>query len=894
MKKSFALAVTYGLLQCVGASTPGNADFDDPILQAADATGGTGGAGSSRIDSWFANAPEGDSLSWYRENSLVGSDGQIEPLARYRDPGGSSPNRDTRGLIQIISDASRLTGSQTLTFRYLLNDADANNGHPHDLKLRVEVFGINSNWTSGIFDLAEPDTGGNLSSADTIPSEAYTVLLDSPLFLKTNAAQISKDLWREGSYHIDFGVGYDRVGIRFTASDGSNAAAAATTNIAIDKVKLDSSGPADLKQFQVLANSSGNLIDVLRGTAPGIGLISVTQPGKGTVRIDGDQVSYLPNTGESGMDNFSYTTSENETTNVGIDIRTRPNFLFILTDDQGWTTMEGQADKNRTDSKSDYHITPNLTRIANSGMRFSRGYAPAPNCSPSRYAILTGKSCVRLGFTDIVGRNENPLPNTSQRMVSPGKKVDAIQSSDTTITELLKTLPIPYATAHWGKWHLNGGGPAAHGFDESDGATGNETGDAGGTQNSDPKLVYSLTGRAIDFMSRKTSVGTPFYCQISHYAPHLAIRYSGGSYAAYQGRTPGTRHSDRGWAAMHTDLDIALGRTLDALDDLGIRNSTYLIYQSDNGAQSSYSDNAPLRGGKPEIWEAGVRVPTFFAGPGITADTQCDLNMMGTDLFPTIWEWATGSPSGLPAGIDGGSLVSAIRAVSGGVAPPEIIRPSPLVHCTPHYVIADRKNQRPSVALHDGDYKLVIEFEKPTFDGSFNLFHLGSHIGEDVDLSESEIAIRWRMWVRLRDYMKEVDALYPVPDPDNWPGSDGIDDGDADNDGINDLVEMREFLTVAFDGTGDTDQDGISDADEIEAGTDPLLPDAIRVHSFARNEGSSATFSWTDVPGRYSIESSPDLHHWKEIKTIDTNDFLSSATVPLGAEPQCFFRIRRN
>jgi hypothetical protein len=142
--------------------------------------------------------------------------------------------------------------------------------------------------------------------------------------------------------------------------------------------------------------------------------------------------------------------------------------------------------------------------------------------------------------------------------------------------------------------------------------------------------------------------------------------------------------------------------------------------------------------------------------------------------------------------------------------------------------------------------------------------------------------------------MKEVQSLYPVPDPDNWPGSDGINDGDADNDGIPDLVEMRELLTVALDGTGDTDQDGVSDADEIAAGTDPLLPDAIRIDSFVRHEGGSVTLTWTDVPGRYLIESSVDLRNWTAIETIHSNDFLSTATVPTSGEPQCFFRVRRN
>ncbi|MEM6689496.1 MAG: sulfatase-like hydrolase/transferase, partial [Planctomycetota bacterium] len=132
----------------------------------------------------------------------------------------------------------------------------------------------------------------------------------------------------------------------------------------------------------------------------------------------------------------------------------RPNIVFILTDDQGWTGLNIPMDKSRADSRSDFYRTPNVARLASSGMRFSRGYSPAPNCSPSRYANLTGKTCARLSFTDIVGRGHGMDLKGQQKLNPGGKGTRQIRDIDVTIPELLKTLPANYRTAHFGKWHL--------------------------------------------------------------------------------------------------------------------------------------------------------------------------------------------------------------------------------------------------------------------------------------------------------------------------------------------------------------------------------------------------------------------------------------------------------
>ena len=649
--------------------------------------------------------------------------------------------------------------------------------------------------------------------------------------------------------------------------------------------------------YQVLLNSSSNSLDVLRNdTGTGLSIISVSIPSNGTASVAGSHINYVPSADFAGMDYFDYTTvdagSITNTETVTIDVREYPNFVFILTDDQGWTSLSAQTDLNRGNSKSDYHLTPNMDALATSGLRFSRGYSPAPNCSPSRYANLTGKTTVRLGFTDISARNVDPTPDTDYLLISPGKKVSEIQTLETTTPELLQSIPgADYRTAHWGKWHINGGGPAAHGFDEGDGATGNGTGN--NNVPGDPKLAFSITARANAFMADEVTSGKPFYCQVSHYAPHIGTEYLPATYDSYDAIPKGALHDNQGYAAMITDLDTAVGQLLDRIDELGIRNSTYIIFTSDNGAVLSNTSNLPLRGYKPEVWEGGTRVPTFVRGPEITAGTQYDQPVMGVDILPTIWEWATGSTTGLPANLDGGSWVQTIRDVSTGNPPSRIERTGELVGYTPHYVVTSTKDQRPRVVMHDNDYKLVVQYEI----GTIELYNLTDRIEEDDDRAGIDIGKRWEMWVRLRDYMKQVDALIALPDADNWPGSDGVQDNDVDNDGLPDLWEARELLSYAFDGSADNDQDGISNAEELAQGTDPLLPNAIALGAISINAAAEEVlFGWQGTPGTsYAVEfteslSAPD---WTVLSIVNSgNEFDIQTTVSMSGM-RGFYRIRK-
>ncbi|MEM9366685.1 MAG: sulfatase-like hydrolase/transferase [Planctomycetota bacterium] len=508
--------------------------------------------------------------------------------------------------------------------------------------------------------------------------------------------------------------------------------------------------------------------------------------------------------------------------NITLDLPKRPNFVFILTDDQGWTGLSTPMDKSQPSSQSDFYRTPNIDRLAAAGMRFPRGYSPAPNCSPSRYANLTGKTCARLSFTDIVGRGHNTELKISQKLRPGGKNTREIRSEDTTIPELLKTLSGGYRTAHFGKWHLSGGGPERHGFDVSDGPTGNREGSEGPTVKEDPKRAFSITARANEFIEDCVDAGRPFYCQVSHYAVHAKIQHRAETLANTSGWKPGNVHGDPAYAAMVSDLDAAVGQLLDQIESLGISDNTYILYQADNGSPKFLSESPPLRRYKPEIWDGGIRVPTFLTGPGIAPESQCDQPVMGIDFLPTIWEWAGGDSSALPDDIDGGSLVATIDETSSGDSSQrDVKRSGELIVHSPHYVMTKdgAKNQRPSSAIIDGRWKLVAWYET----GDVTLFDLKQEVSESNDVSDRYPQVKQDLRVRLRDYLSDVGALMPTLDPrhSSNPGS----GGDVDMDGLPDRWEFQQLLTHTLGPVDDPDHDGKNNLEELAANTDPLTAD---------------------------------------------------------------------
>jgi arylsulfatase A-like enzyme len=383
-------------------------------------------------------------------------------------------------------------------------------------------------------------------------------------------------------------------------------------------------------------------------------------------------------------------------------------------------------------------------------MRFSNAYAPSPNCSPTRSSLLTGMSPARLQMTDIVGRNAGPLYE-GNRLIPP-RHINDLPSELSTIPELLKQFDDRYVTGHFGKWHLDGGGPGQHGFDvhRDDPSHRSEYLRPG---DSDFQLIFGITDEAVAFLEQRADDESPFYLQVSHNAVHLPADARKETVARYASRPPGDRHTDVMYAAMTEDLDTGVGLLLDRLDELGLGDNTYVIYFSDNGAYlQDKINNLPLTDGKASVWEGGIRVPLIFRGPGIPAGSIDRTPAIGWDLLPTILDLA-GYEGALPENLDGGSLRGLLEHQEGAAV--ERSRDGLVFHF-PHY--NHDRQATPQSAIRVGDYKLIHFYET----GESKLYNLVEDIGEQYDLSDRMQEKAADLKRRLDSYLADVEAGLPV------------------------------------------------------------------------------------------------------------------------------------
>lgn len=425
----------------------------------------------------------------------------------------------------------------------------------------------------------------------------------------------------------------------------------------------------------------------------------------------------------------------------------RPNIVLMLSDDQGWNGTSVAMHPTFSESKSKVHDTKNLEKLASQGMRFSQGYSPAPVCSPTRISLQTGKSPAQLHWT-------KAAPAVEGMKLTEPRLIKNISAEEVTIGELLRS--VGYATAHYGKWHIGGGGPGAHGYDEHDGDTGNEN--AFKFHDPNPVDIFGMAERAKQFMAKAKQANRPFYIQLSWNALHASENASKASLAKYQKAMGDANTKGVSVAAITEDLDRGVGVVMDAIDQLGLAGSTYVIYMADNGAGGGDKKNG-LRGGKGGVWEGGLRVPFIVRGPGVAPNSWCHVPIVGYDLFPTFCYWAGIRNEAIPTMIEGGNIHELLTQNPQGVVQRKF---SGLAFHFPHY-----QSDEPQSSLLVGSLKLVHLYESNTD----QLFDLSKDMTERNDLSGKMPQETATLRKQLETYLKTVNAQFPLPNPNYNPNA---------------------------------------------------------------------------------------------------------------------------
>jgi len=428
----------------------------------------------------------------------------------------------------------------------------------------------------------------------------------------------------------------------------------------------------------------------------------------------------------------------------------RPNFLIIMTDDMGYADVAcygGVAE------------TPRIDRLAKEGLRFTDFYCGAPNSSPSRTAMLTGRTPARCGVYDWVPPN-GPM---------------CLPVSEITIARLLKQGG--YRTGHFGKWHLAqwtsngnmlGPNPDEHGYDYWFGCDNNAMPSHLNPTNyhRNGKRVGTLEGYAcdlvvtetIDWLQSKDAVSSPFFVTVWFNEPHTKIASPPELVEKYLGR--GFDQNKAEYLANLENMDCAVGKLLDALDAKGFRDNTLVLFTSDNGPIPLGSAE-PLRARKSSIYDGGIRVPGIVRLPGrVKADTETNTPAGFVDLLPTFCDLA-GVALPMDRTLDGTS----IRPLLEGK---KIERDKPLFW---FFYKSD-----PMCAIRDGDYKLCASavphffskshpFDQTDYDfiksapmTRFELYDLKNDIGEKIDLASKQPEIRDRLKGKLLKIHAEVIA----------------------------------------------------------------------------------------------------------------------------------------
>ena len=428
----------------------------------------------------------------------------------------------------------------------------------------------------------------------------------------------------------------------------------------------------------------------------------------------------------------------------------KPNILFILIDDMGWMDLGCQGNPHLN--------TPNIDRFATEGVRFTDAYAPAPVCSPTRAALMTGHSPARLHLTNHLPHQDRFTPPESKLL--PAEMRDHLPLEYTTIAERLRD-EAGYATAFIGKWHLYKGreekfAAQFQGFDINIGGC-----SYGGPPTFfDPYRIPFLSDRkkgeylpdrladeTISFMRKQVEAKKPFYVALWNYTVHWPME-APAEFVAKWADKPKLGYNHKVYPAMLETMDLAIARVLGELERLKIEEETFVVFTSDNGPFGGVGDARPLRGDKGHLYEGGIRVPLIVRWPGkVAAGKVREDPVILTDFYPTLLEVA-GLKTRKDYPGDGESLLPVLSGEG------DLERDALFWHY-PNF--AFHRDNRLGSAVRMGDYKLIEFFEG----NEVELYNLREDLGEKKNLAGGEAGRVQEMRKRLSRWREKSGARMP-------------------------------------------------------------------------------------------------------------------------------------
>ena len=431
----------------------------------------------------------------------------------------------------------------------------------------------------------------------------------------------------------------------------------------------------------------------------------------------------------------------NRTLDVRIDAR-RPNFIVFLTDDQGYGDLGCYGHPLLK--------TPNIDLFAAEGMKFTDCHAACPVCSPSRSAILTGRT---------------PYRNGVYTWIAAGTEAPFLRDSEITIAELLKQKG--YATCHVGKWHLNGKfnspeqpQPDDHGYDwwfaTQNNAHPSHKDPDNFVRNGEPvgKLegfsALLIVAEAIDWLNNHRDRRKPFFITVWTHEPHKPIESDPAFMELYSELDDADLRQHHGNISQ---IDAAFGLLCKTLDEMQLTDDTFVFYTSDNGPEGNGTtgrtrgSTGGLRGRKRSLYEGGIRVPSMARWPGhIKPGSVCDQPVVGSDIFTTICEIVGVELPG-DRTIDGASLVPVFAG-------------EPIQRKIPLYWRYHGAKDGVNIAMREGDWKILT----PTDLSRFELYNLRDDVAESEDLAAAEP----QRLEAMKQKLIELNSRIEAEGPDWW------------------------------------------------------------------------------------------------------------------------------